>query len=315
MKKKKQTRYSRTKFGIDNCSRPRSNRKMYNLNSTTIKNRTINKSKKTNKTDINNFILFQSSLGQTRDGVELSPSYIVNHIKRKKHRIINQVSITHDMFENINSLYTTNSHIRGPRINIGGDHTMAIATIAHSLNNYDDLKVIYFDAHADINTLEKSESKHYHGMPLSFVTGLDDDKKFRFIKNKLKFENLLYIGSRCLDKFEVDEIYKQNIKYLTSDDINNNYEDSINKIVDFVGNSPLHISFDVDAIDPEYIPSTGTPVKNGVDLQTAINTLDVLRTKKLVSLDITELNLKLGTSSESKKSIKNTLRLFNAFLE
>jgi hypothetical protein len=43
--------------------------------------------------------------------------------------------------------------------------------------------------------------------------------------------------------------------------------------------------------------------------------LDVLRTKKLVSLDITELNLKLGTSSESKKSIKNTLRLFNAFLE
>jgi arginase len=192
---------------------------------------------------------------------------------------------------------------------------MAIATIAHSLNNYDDLKVIYFDAHADINTLEKSESKHYHGMPLSFVTGLDDDKKFRFIKNKLKFENLLYIGSRCLDKFEVDEIYKQNIKYLTSDDINNNYEDSINKIVDFVGNSPLHISFDVDAIDPEYIPSTGTPVKNGVDLQTAINTLDVLRTKKLVSLDITELNLKLGTSSESKKSIKNTLRLFNAFLE
>jgi arginase len=125
----------------------------------------------------------------------------------------------------------------------------------------------------------------------------------------------MYIGSRCLDKFEVDELYKRNIKYLTPDDINNNYEESMSKIINFVGNSPIHISFDVDAIDPEYIPSTGTPVKNGVQLQTAINTLDVLRTKKLVSLDITELNMKLGTISESKKSMKNTLRLFKAFLE
>ena len=315
MKKKKQTMVSLSKFGIDNCNRPRSNKKMYNINSTTRKNKTINKSKKINKSNINNFILFPSSLGQTRDGVELSPSYIVKHIKRKKYRIINPVSITHDMFENINSLYITNSQTHGPRINIGGDHTMAIATIAHSLNNYDDLKVIYFDAHADINTLEKSESKHYHGMPLSFVTGLEHDKKFKFIEKKLKFENLLYIGSRCLDKFEVNEIYKRNIKYLTPDDINNNYEDSIRKIVDFVGNSPLHISFDVDAIDSEYIPSTGTPVKNGVDLQNAINTLDVLRTKKLISLDITELNMKIGTKRDSKKSMKNTLRLFNSFLE
>ena len=219
------------------------------------------------------------------------------------------------MFQNINSLYTTNSNIHGPRINIGGDHSMAIATIAHSLNNYEDLKVIYFDAHADINTLEESESKHYHGMPLSFVTGIDYNKNFSFIKNKLKFENLMYIGTRCLDKFEVDELYKQNIKYLTPDDINNNYKESISKIVSFIGSSPIHISFDVDAIDPEYIPSTGTPVKNGVNLQTAINTLHVLRSNNMVSMDITELNMNLGTDGDSKKSMKNTLMLFKAFLE
>uniref|UniRef100_A0A6C0E5H7 Arginase n=1 Tax=viral metagenome TaxID=1070528 RepID=A0A6C0E5H7_9ZZZZ len=305
---------SRSSFGIDNCKKPRSNKRMYKKNSFTRKNKAIKKIN-ANNVVIDNFILFPNSLGQTRDGVELSPSYIIKHIKRKKTRNVHPVSITNDMFQNINNLYNTNSHIHSPRINIGGDHTMAIATIAHSLNNYDDLKVIYFDAHADINTLEESESKHYHGMPLSFVTGLDYDNKFGFIKNKLRFENLLYIGSRCLDKFEVDEIYKRNIKYLTPVDINNNYEESIRKIVDFVGSSPIHISFDVDAIDPEYIPSTGTPVKNGVELQAAINTLDVLRTKNLVSLDITELNMKLGTSTESKKSMKNTLTLFKAFLD
>lgn len=307
----------RSNFGIDNCKKPRSNKKMFKTNSSTRKNKGNKETKQTknNNVVIDNFILFSNSLGQTRDGVELSPSYIAKHIKHKKTRTILSASVTNDMFQNINSLYTTNSNIHGPRINIGGDHSMAIATIAHSLNNYEDLKVIYFDAHADINTLEKSESKHYHGMPLSFVTGLEHDNKFSFIKNKLKFENLMYIGSRCLDKFEVDELYKRNIKYLTPDDINNNYEESMNKIITFVGNSPIHISFDVDAIDPEYIPSTGTPVKNGVQLQTAINTLDVLRGKKLVSLDITELNMKLGTISESKKSMKNTLRLFKAFLE
>ena len=308
---------SKSNFGIDNCKKPRSNKKMYKTNSSTRKNKVNKGNKQTNFNNviIDNFILFSNSLGQTRDGVELSPSYIVKHIKRKKSRTIHPVSITNDMFQNINSLYTTNSNIYGPRINIGGDHSMAIATIAHSLNNYEDLKVIYFDAHADINTLEESESKHYHGMPLSFVTGLDNNNKFGFIKTKLKFENLMYIGTRCLDKFEVDELYKRNIKYLTPDDINNNYEESIRKIVNFVGSSPIHISFDVDDIDPEYIPSTGTPVKNGVNLQTAINTLDVLRSKNLVSMDITELNMKLGKNSDSKKSMKNTLRLFKAFLE
>ena len=305
---------STSSFGIDHCKKPRSNKRMYKKNSSTRKNKDIKKIN-ANNVVIDNFILFPNSLGQTQDGVELSPSYIIKHIKRKKTRNVHPVSITNDMFQNINNLYTTNSNINGPRINIGGDHTMAIATIAHSLNNYEDLKVIYFDAHADINTLEESESKHYHGMPLSFVTGLDNDKNFGFIKNKLRFENLLYIGSRCLDKFELDEIYKQNIKYLTPDDINNNYKDSIRKVIDFVGNSPVHISFDVDAIDPEYIPSTGTPVKNGVDLQAAIKTLSVLRSKNLVSMDITELNIKLGTNNESKKSMKNTLGLFKAFLE
>ena len=305
---------SKSSFGIDNCKKPRSNKKMYKKNSSTRKNKDIKKINEDNVV-IDNFILFPNSLGQTRDGVELSPSYIIKHTKRKKTRNVHQVSITDDIFENINNLDNTNSHIHGPRINIGGDHTMAIATIAHSLNNYDELKVIYFDAHADINTLEESESKHYHGMPLSFVTGLDYDNKFGFIKKKLRFENLLYIGSRCLDKFEVDEIYKRNIKYLTPDDINNNYEESIRKIVDFVGNSPVHISFDVDAIDPKYIPSTGTPVNNGVDLQAAINTLDVLRSKNLVSMDITELNIEIGTKIDSKKSMKNTLMLFKAFLE
>ena len=71
----------------------------------------------------------------------------------------------------------------GKIINIGGDHSMSIATIASTLNKYPNTKVIYFDAHADLNTYKSSKSKHYHGMPLSFITGIDHHKKFSFIKN------------------------------------------------------------------------------------------------------------------------------------
>ena len=191
---------------------------------------------------------------------------------------------------------------------------MAIATIADTLNKYPTAKVVYFDAHADINTYKSSNSKHYHGMPLSFVTGIDKDKRFSFIKNKLPVENILYIGSRCWDNFEIDTVYKKNIKFLTPYEINNNYEESLYKILDFVGNSPLHISFDVDSVDPQYIPSTGTPVKNGIKLNNAIKILDNLNSTNVVNMDITELNTELDSASNGDKSLKNTEILFHKFL-
>jgi arginase len=212
-------------------------------------------------------------------------------------------------------LYNKNKSLKGQLINIGGDHSMSIATISDTLNKYPNAKVIYFDAHADINTYKSSKSKHYHGMPLSFITGMDIDKNFSFIKNKLPFENLLYIGSRCWDIFEVNEIYKKNIKFLTPDEINNNFKESLNKIMNFVGNSPVHVSFDVDAIDPKYIPSTGTSVKNGIELNNAIKILDNLNNTKIVNMDITELNDQLGTRDDVYKSIKNTELLFSKFLK
>ena len=218
------------------------------------------------------------------------------------------------MFKNINELYQANKKSTGKIVNIGGDHSMAIATIADTLNKYPNAKVVYFDAHADINTYKSSNSKHYHGMPLSFVTGLDSDKRFSFIKNKLPIENLLYIGGRCWDIFERDEVYKRNIKFLSPDEINNNFNESLNKIMDFVGNSPVHVSFDVDSIDPKYIPSTGTPVKNGVELDNAIKILDGLNSRNIVNMDITELNRDLGSKTDGDKSVKNTEVLFHKFL-
>ena len=300
-------------FGINDCHKPRRNsKKQY-----TFKKRILVKGKplKSKPYNYKNIILFPHNLGQARGGVEKAPTYINKYINHKKHKITN-VKNTCDLFKNIKNLYRTNKGIKGKRVNIGGDHSMSIATISDTLNKYPNAKVIYFDAHADLNTYKSSNSKHYHGMPLSFVTGLDHDPKFDFIKNKLGYDNLLYIGGRCWDIFERNEVYKRNIKFLTPNDINNHFEESLNKILDFVGNSPVHVSFDVDSIDPSYIPATGTPVKNGIQLNNAITILDKLNSKNIVNMDITELNMDLGkTQNDNAKSGKNTVILFERFLK
>jgi arginase len=300
-------------FGINDCHKPKKNTKKNYTFKNKYKGKTIKlKSKPYN---YKNIILFPHNLGQTKTGVEKAPKYLNKFINHKKHKVLT-VKNTGDLFKNLKDLYDINKKIKGKRVNIGGDHSMAIATIAYTLNKYPNAKIVYFDAHADLNTYKKSKSKHYHGMPLSFVTGLDNDPKFNFIKNKLGYDNLLYIGGRCWDIFERDEIYKKNIKFLTPDEINNNFEESLNKILDFVGDSPVHVSFDVDSIDPKYIPSTGTAVKNGVELKNAITILDKLNSKNLVNMDITELNMDLGDkSSDGIKSGKNTSILFEKFLK
>jgi arginase len=305
---KKTRKNKESLFGIDDCNRPKRNTKKLFIfgNRSTSKNRKRIKGGKFNK-----FILFAHDLGQTKHGVDKAVPYIAKFIKRDK---IN-VKITNDLYKNINALYKANDSFAEKRINVGGDHSMSIATIAHTLNKYPDAKVVYFDAHADINTYKSSKSKHYHGMPLSFVTGLNSDKRFPFIKEKLGFDNLLYIGSRCWDPYEVNEVYKHNIKFLEPDEINKNFKASMEKILSFVGDSPIHVSFDVDSIDPKYIPSTGTPVKNGIELTNGIKILDALNKRNLVNMDITELNMDLGTKNDGIKSGKNTVKLFKHFLD
>ena len=293
-------------FGINDCHKPKKNYtfKKYSKKTMKLKEKPYN---------YKTIILFPHKLGQTKTGTEKAPKYLNKFINRKKHNV-KLVKNTGNFFKNINELYKKNEKSVGKIVNIGGDHSMSIATIADTLNKYPDSKVVYFDAHADINTYKSSNSKHYHGMPLAFVTGIDSDKKFTFLKNLLPFENLLYIGSRCWDIFEVNEVYKNKIKFLTPNDINNNFEDSLNKIMNFVGDSPIHLSFDVDSIDPKYIPSTGTPVKNGVEIGKAMTILSNLNSKNIVNVDITELNMDLGSKKDGIKSGKNTEKIFDKFL-
>jgi arginase len=269
-------------FGINDCHRVRKNtKKSYTFGKRLKKTKTM-KLRPMSKNKFKHIILFSHKLGQTKPGVDKTPVYMKSFINPKNHKIIN-VKSTGDMFKNIQHLYKANKKCgKRPIVNIGGDHSMAIATIAHTLNEFPNAKVLYFDAHGDINTFASSKSKHYHGMPLSFITGLDHDTRFSFIKNKLSFDNLCYFGTRCLDPAERDVIYDKNIKYVESSELNEHINEVIQKVDNFIGDSPVHLSFDVDSVDPSFIPSTGTSVKHGIRYSIAIQMLNYLYTKNIV---------------------------------
>jgi arginase len=228
------------------------------------------------------------------------------------------LSHTRDNLDNtLTELYNTHETlpIQIPRVTIGGDHSTSIATLAWTLNNFKDTKVLWIDAHADINTPDSSSSGNYHGMPLSFLTGLANPMRFRFINNILPFKNLLYVGIRDIDKYEKKIIEKYNIDYVTVEHLNNDKHancNNFNKIFDFMGDSPVHVSFDVDALDPKYIKSTGTPVKKGISLRKTQQLFKHLTYFNVVNMDIMEFNPNIGSKKDIKKSYNsiNSLQPF-----
>ena len=277
--------------------------------------------RKIKNSKIKNLIFYPSKLGQSLDGVQLAPSRIVKNIisnENKKNYIKSNktwvnVQKSNDIFESLRLLYIANWKVKGSRINIGGDHSMSIATVAHSLNNYQNLKLIWIDAHPDINTSYSSISGNIHGMPLGYLTNLDEDDRFDFIGNPINFKDILYIGIRDIDSFEKKVI--KNISYIKPQQFNT--WPFLSTVHDFIGNNPIHISFDVDSLDPQYLSSTGTKVANGLELHRTKILLDYLhkfKKNQIVNVDICELNPKLGSLEEYKRSIENLMYLFDRYI-
>lgn len=258
-------------------------------------------------------------LGQLKSGVERNSRYLLPYLtKYGKSNLFPRIG-NRDIYQNLQEIYRFNRGLSGPRINIGGDHSVAIATVADSLQRYPDLRVVWFDAHPDINTYQRSTSKNYHGMPLSLLTGLDSHPKLNFIRKTLDFSNLLYVGIREIDPFEREIIDKYQIQTISCDTLNYRFPIAWETIGTFVQHQDVHLSFDVDCLDPSQMPSTGTPSQNGLVLPGVKRILDQLHTlhhhgqTNLQSLDITELNLQIGTELERHQSLTNLLYLFSRY--
>jgi arginase len=261
-------------------------------------------------------IYFPSLIGQKKPGLDLTCKYLYKLFGNRGTIVKTRNNDVKVLSDNLQNLFNINMQCKKPTINIGGDHSMAIATIGASLEKHGSaLKVIWFDAHGDINTRKTSPSGNYHGMPLAFLTGLDNDYDmfpFLYTVPDLKFENILYLGIRDLDDGEKKVLKENKIKFIRCKEINENPKETYAKIKEFVGKDPVHFSFDVDGLDPEEMSSTGTTAPAGVQTKAIKSIVDkIMRNLNVVNMDITEFNMELG---DQDTSMKNFTKLFEKYL-
>eukprot|EP00919_Chromeraceae_sp_WS-2016_P041426 GHVR01098700.1.p1 GENE.GHVR01098700.1~~GHVR01098700.1.p1 ORF type:complete len:192 (+),score=9.90 GHVR01098700.1:2373-2948(+) len=189
--------------------------------------------------------------------------------------------ISKSLSENINSIPLT----------IGGDHSVATGSIHALLQKYPNLKVIWVDAHPDFIDCEQSEYPGYHGMPLSHLAGVNRLPGFKWLTTILPCENIVLIGIRDIDPDEWISLTKQHIKCFTPDHID---QYGIGKIMQMAleyldpnGNSPFHISFDIDAMDPYLAQGTGTKFRDGLTHREGCHIIRrVAHERVLVGMDI-----------------------------
>ena len=218
------------------------------------------------------------------------------------------------------------AHAREGRLvlTLGGDHSVAIGTIAGTAQAVRErlggreIAVIWVDAHADINTPETSDSGNIHGMPLAFLTGLatsNDEKYFGWVKpeNRISVGKLVYIGLRDVDVGEKKILRDNRIRAFSMHDIDAH---GIGRVMEMAlahigADTPIHLSFDVDALDPQWAPSTGTPVRGGLTLREGDYICECASaTGQLVGVDLVEVNPSLGglEGSEAEAAARETVR-------
>ncbi|MEY8599060.1 MULTISPECIES: arginase [Mammaliicoccus] len=202
------------------------------------------------------------------------------------------IAFSNNLYESVNET-VEKGHF--PLI-LGGDHSLSIGSIAGISKHYENLGVIWYDAHGDLNTLESSPSGNIHGMPLRALIGEGDEALTNIggYKNKVKPENVVLIGMRDLDEGEKKYIKEAGILTYTMADIDRlGMGQVISETIEYLKDKTdgIHLSLDVDALDPVETPGTGTIVPGGATYRESHLAMEMLHESKLiVSADLVEVN-------------------------
>jgi len=179
---------------------------------------------------------------------------------------------------------------------IGGDHSIAIGAVAGAAKACQKTGLIWFDSHGDFNTPETTSSGNIHGMPLAVSTGRGADSLVNCggLVPKVAEENTVLIGIRSLDEEEARLMAESKMTIFTMKEVDRiGIRDVVNQalVIAKNGTSGLHISLDMDAIDPITAPGVGTPVRGGLSYREIHLAMELIAEEGiLTSIDISEVN-------------------------
>jgi arginase len=190
---------------------------------------------------------------------------------------------------------------------LGGDHSIAIGSIAGSSGHYakrgEALGLIWFDAHGDANTPDTTPSGNIHGMSLAVSLGRGDPDLVQLGGRapKVHPRNAVLIGVRDLDPGERDTLKESGVTVYTMRDLDERgMRDVVDEAIGLAsdGTAGVHLSFDLDVVDPEDAPGTGTPVWGGITYREAHLAMEMLSDRaEIVAIDLVEVNPVLDTQN------------------
>jgi len=201
----------------------------------------------------------------------------------------------------------------------GGDHSIAMGTVAgvaqHFAGKQEEIGLVWFDAHGDMNTPASSPSGNIHGMPLAHLIGLNGTNdalaSIGGHKGIIKPENVALIGIRDIDRKEAALVRESGVHTWTMRDID---EKGMPRVVAEVlevvnqDTAGFHLSFDVDGLDPEVVAGVGTPVPGGVNFREAHLMLETMAdTGRMTSMEVVELNPLLDLCNQGADNMRHLI--------
>lgn len=183
---------------------------------------------------------------------------------------------------------------------LGGDHSVAVGTVAGVAHAWkkrgENIGVLWIDAHADMNTPDSSPSGNVHGMPLACCMGQGPTELIGLLgySPKVDPQNVVLIGLRDVDASERKRVRESGVTAFTMRDID---EQGLRQVMEKAlavagkGTAGIHLSFDMDSVDPDEAPGVGTPVRGGMTYREAHLAMEIIcDSNRLLSLELVEVN-------------------------
>ena len=273
-----------------------------------------------------------SDLGVHIDGAKLGPNQLINDIKSfykgeiiefqqdssiiKSRNISDRSKNRYEINELNEKMY--NSIVDKMKqgyfpITLGGDHTVAIASSLADAKINEDVGIIWIDAHGDYNTFKTTITGNIHGLPLAAITGYECEDLRLFHRGEIiQPAKAVIVGARSLDKAEAENLKYSGVTVFTTEDIKKEgVENIMKKAFDIAGykTRSIHISYDLDVIDPEFAPGVSVPEFDGINTDEAMEICDYIieHFDKVTSYDIVELNPLRDVSRKTEQIALNIL--------
>jgi arginase len=187
---------------------------------------------------------------------------------------------------------------------LGGDHAIAMGSLGGMARRHGPGAVLWIDAHGDLNRPSTSPTGNVHGMPLAAALGVAGDAFVTTAWPTPSVERAALVGVRSLDPGERELLQSPDVKVFTMSEVDRvGVERVLRESLEFLaGATFLHVSLDLDVVDPMYAPGVGTPVRGGLTYREAHLALElVAESDRLDSLELVEVNPILDSENETGK--------------